>query len=186
MVKLRCFYCPWPLHSTCTICKLNKVWCSMLPSLYLPHARAFPSKLTVTCGSIQKEWVEGGRWSESVFGNFTKDFLVSKLNKVVLTDGGSILINALISIKLLCETADTCKLTCFGKSNKFYTHVTGIASESYFRVWCGQYGKQTEFYNTNNRENDGRLHCYFFPGGASVEVLRAVLTVLYKTIAKES
>lgn len=47
----------------------------------------------------------------------------------MFTGGGSILLNALISIKLLCETIGKCKLTCFEKNNEFYTYVTGIVSE---------------------------------------------------------
>lgn len=84
MGKLRYFYCPWPLHSTCTICTLNKVWCSILPSLCLPHARAFPSKLTSKPMIAFKRngWWEKDEVKVSLFRNFTKDFLVLKLNNV--------------------------------------------------------------------------------------------------------
>lgn len=90
----------------------------------------FPLNLLLPVVAFRRNgWKEEDEVKASLFGNFTKDFLVLKLNKVMLTDGGSILINALISIKLLCETIGTCKLTCFGKNDEFYTCVTGIASE---------------------------------------------------------
>lgn len=105
----------------------------------------------------------------------------------MFTDGGSILINALVSIMLLCEIIGKCKLTYCGKNNVFYTCVTGIASEELHMLEYSVDSRENkQFYNTNNSRHYRRLHCCFFTGRASLEVLRAVLIVSYKTIPEES